>query len=315
MYADFYPYPLKMKKLLLTLAATLFLVSGCKKDGENNLLKVGTSADYIPFAFVKEGKIVGFEIDLAKKICEELKCTVEFQDLPFDSLIGALQAKRLDMVIAAMNKTKEREKVVSFSKPYHVNGSVMVMLKSAPIKSHLEAKGKAGAQSGSIHEEKARKFCEDNKNITVHTMAKIPDLVQDLIAGRLIFIVLGETEAKALVKEHPELQYEKIADVVDGEFCMALPTGSPWLEKVNATLEKLKANGTVAALAEKWLKISGEVPTAGGAAPGAKDDTDPETIEALPPSEDEEMPTFSKDAIEREKKPAEAKQPSAAKAS
>jgi len=86
---------------------------------ERGKIVVGTSADYPPYESIDaDGKFVGFDMDLARAIGEKLGVKVEFQDMPFDSLIAAVQEGKIDVVIAAMQATPERDETVDFSTPY-----------------------------------------------------------------------------------------------------------------------------------------------------------------------------------------------------
>ena len=124
---------------LILLALTLVLVAGCtalKNSNDNNKdktddlakikangkLVVGTAPGYPPFEFVvdKSGKsqVVGADIDLAKKIADEIGVKLEIKAMDFDALIMALQSSKVDMVITSMTPTEERKKSVDFSDVY-----------------------------------------------------------------------------------------------------------------------------------------------------------------------------------------------------
>ncbi len=76
-------------------------------------LVMGTSADFPPFeSFNPEGEFEGFDVDLAHKIAEELGYELEIKDMKFDGLIGSLQSDRVDMVMAGMSATEDRQKTL-----------------------------------------------------------------------------------------------------------------------------------------------------------------------------------------------------------
>ena len=127
-----------LKKLLgLTLAAmmTMSLV-GCSSSGDNGesgeaadklqqikdsgVLKVGTSAEYSPYEFHKvvdgEDKIVGFDDFIVQEIAKDMGVKVEYKDMDFDGLLGALQADKVDIVLAGMTPNEERKKIQIFEK-------------------------------------------------------------------------------------------------------------------------------------------------------------------------------------------------------
>ena len=121
-----------MKKTILScmFIFTLLVMAACgqsNKDGatgektsNKKVLTMATSADFAPFESREpSGKIIGFDIDLANAIADELGYKLEIKDMKFDGLIGALQAKRIDMVISGMSATEKRKKNVDFSTVYN----------------------------------------------------------------------------------------------------------------------------------------------------------------------------------------------------
>ncbi len=76
---------------------------------------VGTSADWSPYEYVEDGKIVGIDVDIARKIAERLGVGLEVRDMKFSALIEAVKRGDVYVVIADMAITPEREKQVLFS--------------------------------------------------------------------------------------------------------------------------------------------------------------------------------------------------------
>jgi len=107
-----------VKMLVATVLITSIALSGCVEETENKII-VGTSADYPPFEYVEDGKIVGFDIELITSLLEELGYTVEVQDIGFDSLIPSLVNDKIDVIAAAMTITSDREEQIDFSDPYY----------------------------------------------------------------------------------------------------------------------------------------------------------------------------------------------------
>ena len=123
-----------MKKKYLTLfmlLAVLLSLTACGGKEPTNRLEaiqdarkmvVGTSADYPPFEYVDEdGNFVGFDIDVINEIGKRLGVDVEIVDMPFDSLVTAVQENKIDITIAAFNYSEERDEQVDFSDPYWIN--------------------------------------------------------------------------------------------------------------------------------------------------------------------------------------------------
>ena len=91
---------------------TAGLLTACGGGGQDdNVWSVGTEPAFPPFESVGEGdELVGFDIDLMRAVAEKAGKTVEFQSLPFDGLIPALQGGSIDAAISGMTITEEREK-------------------------------------------------------------------------------------------------------------------------------------------------------------------------------------------------------------
>lgn len=123
---------------------------------ERGRIIVGTSADYPPYESIDaEGKFVGFDMDLMRAIAEKMGVEVEFQDMPFDSLIAAVQEGKIDVVIAAMQSTPERDETVDFSMDYRPTKDAFLGAADSTIEltTGLDAAGHSiGAQTGTVQE-------------------------------------------------------------------------------------------------------------------------------------------------------------------
>ena len=102
-------------------AAALIAAAVCASNAhaQSRPIRFGTEGAFPPFNFVTpQGEVQGFEIDLAKAICDDLKAKCAFTAQDFDGLIPALEAKKFDVIIAAMNVTAKRKAHVDFTSVY-----------------------------------------------------------------------------------------------------------------------------------------------------------------------------------------------------
>ena len=200
----------KIFSIILVLAMVIGTValSGCTQETENKII-VGTSADFKPFEYkAQNGTIIGFDIDLIKKILTDQGYTVEVQDIGFDSLIPALQTGKIDVIAAAMTITDVRKQQVDFSNPYYnANQAVLVKVGADVNITNINdlANYSVGAQTGTtgwgwINDTLVATGKLDKSKFNSYEL--YTDAVSDLINGptRVGAIVIDSPVAKAFAK-------------------------------------------------------------------------------------------------------------------
>lgn len=133
-----------MKKFVLfvSILVTVFSADGAlwKNSTLNKILqrgelRVGLEPGYMPFEMRdKRGQIIGYDIDLAKKMAKEMGVKLKIVPTAFDGLIGALLADKFDIIISGMTITQERNLQVNFSIPYVVIGQTLLLRKGLESK-------------------------------------------------------------------------------------------------------------------------------------------------------------------------------------
>jgi ABC-type amino acid transport substrate-binding protein len=269
---------MNMKKLLMLLVSSILLagiLAACgtadkeesagngEGNGDKKALKMGTSADYPPFEFVETAKsdeIKGFDVDLAKAIGKKLGYEVQVQDIEFNGLVPALENKQVDLVLAGMTPTEERKKSVDFSDIYYTAKHMLVTKKDSNIKTTEDLKGKTvGVQLASIQEGLANDLVKKDKiDMKIEKRNRIPDLVQEIMAGRLDAAIIEDTVAKGYLKDNKELAGHVIENgTEDAGSAIAFQKGSDLTAKFNAELKKMKENGELEKLIVKWFGDGG----------------------------------------------------------
>ena len=248
-----------MKILYSLCMALILLMGGCDRKQEvtsqGTPLMVGVSADNRPFEYYQEGKMVGFDIDLIRLVAARLGRPLVLKDMSFDGLLGALQSHSIDLAISAMTPTEDRIKAVDMTQKYHEAKTELVCLKTYPITSLEDVRGLVlGVQQGSTHEQFAKQELVGPFKVTLKSLNKVPELIQEIRIGRISCLIIGHGEARAIAEEMPELKTVPIDRNSTGGEAIALPKGSNLTAPINEVLTELKKEGTLQKLARQWLK-------------------------------------------------------------
>ena len=107
-------------------AARADTLDAVKKRGT---LVIGTEAAYVPYEFVKDGKIIGYDPDIIDIMVKNLGVKPEIIDTAWAGIIPALYAGKFDCIVSAMTITKERAEKVLFSMPY-ADATNMILLRA-----------------------------------------------------------------------------------------------------------------------------------------------------------------------------------------
>lgn len=240
--------------LICLLVGMMILAMGSIAYGKPYI--VGTSADFPPFEYVEDGEYVGFDMDLIRAIAEVQGFDVEIKDMSFDSLIAALKTGNVDIVIAGMTITEEREKAVDFSRPYYsADQSVIVKEDSENGLTVLFGDHKIGVQTSTTGDI----WVTDNLEKTGILSGKVVRYdtfvlaVTDLINGNLDAIVLDSPVAERFVKIRP---VKIVGIIVTGErYGIAVANGNTeLLELINEGIEKVIESGKMDELIGKYFK-------------------------------------------------------------
>ncbi|MGB9867425.1 MAG: transporter substrate-binding domain-containing protein [Bacillota bacterium] len=235
-------------------AAAKSTIDKVKEKGE---LVVGTAPGYFPFEMIdKQGNIIGFDIDIAKKIADTLGVKMRVERYGFDGLIPALQTGKVDMVIAGMTITGKRALAVSFSNPYYETGQVLLVSKknNPNVKSwkDLDVKGKViGVSLGTTGAMLAKQLF---KNAEVRDFDIFPDACLAASTGKIDGIVYDEPGVRVYVSQHPDSVYG-IYDLLSVEnLGIAVQKDDfPTIQWLNSFLYSYKDGPEYKAAVDKWF--------------------------------------------------------------
>ncbi len=230
--------------------------------GAQRIFKFAMEATYPPFEMVDEhGNIEGFDIDIARLICNDMHVKCEFVNQPFDSLIPNLNIGKFNAIISAMNITKERACVVDFSIPYYANGVSFALPKRNNF-SNAQAWfiGKSiGVQQGTLLEQFLRNTY--GKISTIKAYASIQSAFLDIEAKRLDAILGDAPIMTQWVKLKGDDEYVTIEyNIIDSTYVIngygiALKKGNIQdLNQINFAIKKLQNNGEIIKIAKRYFK-------------------------------------------------------------
>ncbi len=244
-----------LKKFLIAAALTAVAMTGQANAADK--IRIGTEGAYPPFNQVDDkGNITGFDIDVAKAICAEIKaeCTIVTQD--WDGIIPALNAKKFDAIVASMSITEERQKAVDFSDPYYTNKLQFIAAKKTAFDPKA-LKGKViGAQRATI----AGTWLEEHvKDAEIKLYDTQENAYLDLASGRLDGILADKFVNYEWLKSDAGKDFEFKGDAVfdNDKIAIAIRKGDTKLrDKLNAGLKAILANGTYKKINEKYFPFS-----------------------------------------------------------
>lgn len=244
-------------------AGTLAL--GAMPAQATDTIRFGTEATYPPFEFIDENnKLAGFDIELAKAVCKEIKAECPFSNQPFDSLIPSLRFRRFDAIIAGMDITPARQEQVDFSIPYFENSASFIAPKAKNFHSYDDLKGKAiGVQNGSTFQTyMVDKF--EQHGVSVRPYESVQNAFLDMGNGRVDAVFSDTAVANDWLKERGEGKYTHVGEAVkDAEYFgvgygIAVRKGDALKGKIDGALNTLKADGTWQKIHDKYFPAVAE---------------------------------------------------------
>lgn len=221
-------------------------------SADGGTLRMGTNATFPPYEFVgDDGNVQGIDADIAAAVADKLGMKLEITDMEFDSLIPALQSDTIDMALAGMTVTPERQESVDFSDSYAKGVQVIIVKDGSDIASPDDLEGKSiGVQTGTTGDI----YCTDDYGQeNVKQFNNGPLAVAALMNGQIDCVVIDQEPAKNYVAANSGL---KILDTAyaDEDYAIAIKKGNTeLLDKVNGALKELKDDGTVQSIVDKYI--------------------------------------------------------------
>lgn len=255
-----------LKKSILGLAGLVLIagLTGCsgKKESSSNqkTVVVGIDNTFVPMGFVdKNGKLTGFDVDLANEAFKRMGYTAKFQNIDWSMKEQALENKNVDCLWNGYSITPEREKKVLFSSPYLDNKQVIITLAKYPYKKIEDLKSQSvGTQAASssldaIEKDKAfLNIIKDNQPVTYDTFDKA---LRDLEIGRTKAVVGDEVLLRYYISQRDSSKYKVLdGDLGSEKYGVGFRKSDKSLaDQLNKTLDEMKKDGSFEKIKKKWF--------------------------------------------------------------
>lgn len=239
-----------MKSLVRLAAAAAFAFTASVAVAED--LVVATDTAFVPFEFKEGDTYVGFDIDMWDAITTELGVTYELRPMDFAGIIPALQTGQIDVALAGITITEERQGAIDFSDGYYDSGLMLMVPADSDITGFEDLAGKqlavkTGTSSSDYAEEnftdtELRKFPNiDNAYLELRT-GGVDAAMHDTPNVLYYVNTAGEGQVKAVGEQ-----------MMAHEYGIAFPKGSELTARVNEALANMKSDGRYDAIYEKWF--------------------------------------------------------------
>ncbi len=245
-----------MKKFIKIMAAVMALVmmvscfAGCGAK-EDDKLVMATNAEFPPYEYKEGDQIIGIDAEIMAAIAEDLGMELVIEDMEFDSIIPAVKSGKADVGAAGMTVTEDRLENINFSDTYATAKQVVIVKEDSDVKTLDDLAGlKIGVQQGTTGDIYAS---DDYGDENIERYSKGYEAVQALTQNKVGAVIIDNEPAKVFVEQTAGL---KILDeaYADEEYAICVAKeNTELLEKINASLAKLKESGKFQEIIDKYI--------------------------------------------------------------
>ena len=245
-----------MKRVTTIVASiALLFVAASQADAQKATEVVtGVVTTAAPFSYVDKGVYTGVSNDILAEISKTENIKLEYMPMKFDALIPAVQAGQIDMAVSGIFVTEARSKILDFSSPYFTQGSILVAPIGSPLKSSDDLQGKIVAvQQGAAALAKAKVY-EEKWDCKIRVLQDPSSMQMAMKAGDIDAMLFDS----AIMMHQIQVEGDKptiktISDVIDPtDIAFAFPKGSPVKAKIDSGIAKMKANGELDVILQKY---------------------------------------------------------------
>ena len=241
-------------KWLKTLGASLALTVAAGTASAETL-KVVTDPSFVPFEMMdqKSGEMIGFDMEIIAEVAKRAGFDYELQTMDFNGIIPALQTGNVDIAIAGITITEEREKIVDFSDPYYDSGLRILVRKGSDVDEFSDLEGmKIGTKIGSTSYDYLMANLENDDGVTPYPGSS--DMYMALMSRAVDAVFYDAPNVGYFARTKGQGKVMTVGPLYEGQqYGIALVDGSEWVDDVNQALAAMKEDGTYKAIYEKWF--------------------------------------------------------------
>jgi len=235
------------------------LIIGClnrdtsQYESKGKVVHIVTHANWKPFEYLEQGKIVGFDLDLIKEILDKTGYAYDIKDAGWESMFEQVKNGTVDAAISGITLTDSRKETYDFSQPYFASRQAMVVQGNSKIycAADLLLDDRAVAvQNGSTGQVCIEKIMgKNNPNIKKTALS-----LQMILNNQVDALICDDTQAKQLIQQYPnqdlKIIYDDNAFPIE-YFCIMYPKNSVFKENFDKALNEIIENGTYAEIYRK----------------------------------------------------------------
>ena len=248
---------MNFKNMARIAVATIVLgASSLSAQAQGKELVVGSSATYRPFAYESPTKeIIGYDVDIIRAVAQKAGIPIKLVNTPWTGIFAALNNGDVDLVISGVTINDKRRQSYDFTAPYFEARQLMAVPQSSTVKTLKDLAGKkVGVVTGSTGDDIAsREFGKTNPDI--RRFESTPVVISEL-ANTGLDAAIGDNGVIAFrVQEHKSLKTVSDPAFPKEYFGIVVKQGNKaLLNKLNAGLAAIKADGTYATIYKKWFQ-------------------------------------------------------------
>lgn len=218
-------------------------------------LRVVTDPSFVPFEMMDQetGEMIGFDMEIIREVADRAGFEIDLNTMDFNGIIPALQTGNVDIAIAGITITDEREEIVDFSDPYYDSGLRILVREGSDVDELSDLEGmKVGTKIGSTSYDYLMANLDEDDGVTPYPGSS--DMYMALMSQAIDAVFYDAPNVGYFARTKGEGKVTTVGPLYEGQqYGIALVEGSEWVDEVNEALASIKEDGTYKTIYEKWF--------------------------------------------------------------